>query len=189
MEPKNRTEKRNGNKNLSRDDTSHVIVNPIGNQDLLDDPRRRRRKRFSFEEKKNILEALNKYPQDVICEKYELSDRTLRKWKAEKEIIIEEGNKANTKKLKKKSTAEEMDDAIYQWLVETQDQGIPISGPMIRRQALIVKENHPKNDQFKASEGWLSGFKRRNKISSLKIAGKNSWIQSKTFLEHKKKKE
>ncbi|XP_046598070.1 jerky protein homolog-like isoform X1 [Neodiprion lecontei] len=167
IEPK----KKKNTTNFSSDLTPDLLVDAIGNQDLLDDPPRKKRKRFSFEEKKNILEAMTRYSAVVICKKYELSDRTLRKWKSEKEKIIQEAKKTNCKKLKKKSNVTEMDDAMFQWLVEVQDKGIPISGPMIRRQALIAKAHHPKNDQFRASEGWLSRFKKRKNIRCLKITG------------------
>ena len=175
MELQHRTKKRKHTESFSLEVTPDLIVNSIGSQNFPDDHRRKTRKRFSFEEKKNILEEMNQYSPDVIREKYELSDRTLRKWKSQKEDIIQEAAKNNCKQLKKKTNAEEMDSAMFQWLVETQEKGIPISGPMVRQQALILNQNlHLKDDKFKASEGWLSGFKERIKIRSSQITGKNS---------------
>lgn len=82
-----------------------------------------------------------------IRKKYNVSDRALRKWKTEKDKI-ETVNNTNLQKAKRMTYNKEMADDLFQWLLETQQCGIPVSGPMIKQQAIITG-NVNKNLYFK----------------------------------------
>lgn len=132
---------------------------------------RKRRKRFSYKEKSQILNELKLKSKEEIREKYNISERALRMWVSEKEIIEEAAKNSKLNKYKKKSYNHEMDDCLFDWLLKTQQSGIPVSGPMLKNQALIVNKNLQKLPKFVASEDCLSGWKVRKNIRCLKITG------------------
>jgi hypothetical protein len=72
----------------------------------------------------------------------------------------------------KKATDSSLDDALYLWFTQKRSQGIPVSGPILMAKALeLNKELHPGDQNFKASQGWLSKFQSRHGIRQLAIQG------------------
>lgn len=62
------------------------------------------------------------------------------------------------------SENDEINTLTWQWFCRMRTSAISISGPMIQAQALHYAKELGK-DQFKASNGWLDSFKKRNSIS------------------------
>ncbi|UYV77601.1 hypothetical protein LAZ67_15001684 [Cordylochernes scorpioides] len=64
----------------------------------------------------------------------------------------------------------DLDKCVLKWFKQARDKKIPVSGPLIRIKAEQFATEMGKTD-FKASSGWLDGFKERNKISFKTICG------------------
>ena len=172
MESEDRSKEQEPIKNIFNV-TPESIKNSNNEANSPEEPAKKKRKRFSFEEKKKILEELNTTSPESICEKYQFSERALRKWRSEKARIRKIAKNSYFKNLKKKTDTQEMDDAMYEWFCKNSKSGISISGSVVRRQALIVDKTLHKYKKFKASEGWLSGWKKRRKMRGLKITGES----------------
>jgi len=122
------------------------------------------------------VEILNKCDMEsdplVICQKYKISDRTLRDWKKNKNEIIEIAKHDTLKNVKKlSSSCNNLDDALFIWVVEAQQKGLPISGPILRQKALNLNRELGGSSNFKASEGWLHKWKCRKNVRTLRITG------------------
>jgi hypothetical protein len=52
---------------------------------------------------------------------------------------------------------EEIDEVVWEWVMNARSKDIHISGPMVQSEALTVARSLG-NDQFKASTGWLDSF-------------------------------
>uniref|UniRef100_A0A1B6KQS9 HTH CENPB-type domain-containing protein n=1 Tax=Graphocephala atropunctata TaxID=36148 RepID=A0A1B6KQS9_9HEMI len=68
-----------------------------------------------------------------------------------------------------------VDNCVLKWFKQARDKKIPLSGPLIRAKAeQFAKELGKKN--FKASTGWLDGFKDRNKITFKAVCGESGAV-------------
>ena len=172
MEPSRRKRKRKHHKDFSLDfNHAELERSPSENQEQLDTPPKKKLKSFTYGEKRKILDELNEIPLEIICEKYDLSDRTLRYWKSRKEKIFENAKNINVRNAKRIRDPQERDNQLLQWLIKNQNDGVPISGPILKKQALIENKSLFGPSNFKASEGWLSGWKKRKNIRCVKITG------------------
>lgn len=68
-----------------------------------------------------------------------------------------------------------LDNCVLKWFKQARDKKIPLSGPLIRAKAeQFAKELGKEN--FKASTGWLDGFKDRNKITFKAVCGESGAV-------------
>ena len=62
----------------------------------------------------------------------------------------------------RRNSFEEVSDMVWQWYkAECELTNEPVTGPMIQAKAMAVTQELGLYDEFKASNGWLEGFKRR----------------------------
>ncbi|XP_033222475.1 tigger transposable element-derived protein 2-like [Belonocnema kinseyi] len=59
-----------------------------------------------------------------------------------------------------------LDAAVFEWYKQARDSGDPLSGPIIQEKARSLNEQLHGPQSFKASNGWLEGFRRRYGIWS-----------------------
>lgn len=80
---------------------------------------------------------------------------------------------SGVKKLKmmKKATNNQVNEALYLWFTQRREQGLPISGPLLKEKALHFNKEIGADGQFKASEGWLESWKNRYGVRKLQISG------------------
>ncbi|UYV82713.1 hypothetical protein LAZ67_22000657 [Cordylochernes scorpioides] len=69
----------------------------------------------------------------------------------------------------------DLDKCVLKWFKQARDKKIPVSGHLIRSKAEQFATEMGKTD-FKASSGWLDGFKERNKISFKTICGESGAV-------------
>ena len=62
------------------------------------------------------------------------------------------------------------DDAVHEWYSLARQQLVPVSGPMLQSEALLLAKELG-NKSFKASNGWLQSFKQRHNIIQLVVSG------------------
>jgi len=92
-----------------------------------------------------------------------------------KEKIVkafEGGNNPSTQKLKS-SGHENLDQATYKWFVKMREEGLPISGPVIKEKAAKYAVELGIDD-FKASNGWFDRWKGWHEIAFKTVSGKPS---------------
>ena len=61
--------------------------------------------------------------------------------------------------------------AVYKWYCLARQRNIPVSGPMLQEEALHIAKCLNSDSTFKASNGWLESFKKRNNIKQMSISG------------------
>ncbi|XP_033215996.1 tigger transposable element-derived protein 2-like [Belonocnema kinseyi] len=132
-------------------------------------PKEIKRQRLSFKEQYELVSLVKAgtTKQDII-RKYGISEATY------KRVLSREAdlnNKVNdfeylNKKTSKTSSDVVLDAAVFDWFKQASERGDPISGPIIQEKARILNEELNGSRTFKASNGWLNGFKRRYGIQS-----------------------
>ncbi|XP_043266524.1 jerky protein homolog-like [Venturia canescens] len=146
-----------------------------------------KRNRYTFEEKKKILEESKKSTSQEICAKYALNDSILRRWKSNQNVIENAAKSSNTKILKKINKSNDLDAKLFTWLADCRRKGIPVSGPMLCQQALVINSRVGGSNSFKASHGWLAKWKKRNPVKNLKITGEKLSADEETANRYKQK--
>ena len=83
------------------------------------------------------------------------------------------------RKRHRNSSVQDVDEAMYKWFCLARQRSVPISGPMIQEEARLVAEEmgHP---GFKASNGWLSTFKKRHNIRQFTVSGEAADVEQET---------
>lgn len=65
----------------------------------------------------------------------------------------------------------QVEDALYAWFIQERNRHSPISGEILKEKAKFFYNRIMKNDDFRASDGWLDKFKRRFGIRLLTFTG------------------
>ncbi|XP_072905188.1 prostatic acid phosphatase-like isoform X3 [Hemitrygon akajei] len=134
----------------------------------------RKRKSFSVRDKLHRLDAIKTKSQTQVAGDLRVPESTLRGWKSHKEkfcalickVEEEAGPKARHLKTAKGVS---LDDSLYEWFVQVHSEGLPISSPILKVQAKkFDKQINGETSQFKASNGWLTRFKRHYGITFLR---------------------
>ena len=88
----------------------------------------------------------------------------IQRWfKEEMSVLKSRGQRRHKKgQGRKLSYPPEKEEELLQWLLEQRDGGVPISTKMLQKKALSIVK--PYNPAFKASEGWVSKFKKRTNL-------------------------
>ena len=74
---------------------------------------------------------------------------------------------------------DDVDSTLYDWYCLARQRLVPVTGPMLQEEALIIARSLGIND-FKASNGWLQRFKDRNNIKQLVVSGESGDVNQET---------
>ncbi|XP_071081459.1 tigger transposable element derived 5-like [Haliotis cracherodii] len=67
-----------------------------------------------------------------------------------------------------------LDKALFEWFTQSRHECIPLSGEILKVQAKkMSRKINGDNDTFKASDGWLWRFQRRQGIKSITVSGES----------------
>nr|KAG5695298.1 hypothetical protein BaRGS_028233 [Batillaria attramentaria] len=84
-----------------------------------------------------------------------------------------ENNAPRSRKRKLRKTGNEaVNDKCWDWCLDAVARQVPISGPMIQEKALQIARVMG-NEEFKASNGWLESFLKRNNLTLGKHRGES----------------
>lgn len=140
----------------------------------------KKRKVLSFEDKLAIVNAVSagEKKKDVAA-RFNIPASSLSTiLSSEKSIrsAVESGTSAKKKRLKT-STFADVDKAVFTWFLDTRARNVPISGAILQQKAkdFACILGH---DDFKASNGWLQGFKSRNGVVGKLISGESASADS-----------
>ena len=133
-----------------------------------------KRKAVSLETKVAIIHASEKGQKQVdICKDYSLSKSTVATIVSNKSKILKvfEENKVKPERKKiRGSNFNQVEEALHTWYRQMRAKNLPVSGPTLIEKATKFA-NELNVEDFKASQGWLDNFKKRNNISSKVMAG------------------
>ncbi|VVC38403.1 Hypothetical protein CINCED_3A007896 [Cinara cedri] len=124
-------------------------------------------KTLTYEEKAAAIQEVENglKTKSLIAKEFGIPLNTLSTYLKNKETIL--CNLATSYKRGRKRVREpenpDVDECVYKWFKQTRDKEIPLSGLLIREKAeefALKLEKH----NFKATNGWLNGFKERNGI-------------------------
>ena len=90
-----------------------------------------------------------------------------------------EMNAPATRKRSRGPQYENVDSAVYDWYALAQQRLVPVTGPMLQEETLIIASRLGIDD-FKASNGWLQKFKDRNNIKQLVVSGESGDVSEET---------
>ena len=138
-----------------------------------------KRKQFTVKDKLDAISQLNKgASRATICHDLGLAESTLRGWIKDEANLrkfvseCEETEGLNRKKARLPQHVE-LDRSLFMWFVHQRDQGIPLSGPILKAQAEKLSKDLGGDDDFTATEGWLSRWKKRHGISQVTVSGES----------------
>ena len=102
----------------------------------------------------------------LIAKKYGISPSTLSTFIKNKDQIAEDfaNTTSPSRKRARKPAIPEVDEAVLLWFTEARSNDAKLDGIMIRTKAEEFAKMLGKPD-FKASDGWLTNWKRRNNIT------------------------
>lgn len=152
---------------------------------------KRKRCSLSVAEKRKIINYVNENPlmkKIDIAKKFEIPSSTLATILKSKERFSEEsGFRANSKRLKLCEYTD-VEKCLLTWLKQCRDKNVAIGGPILQEKAqqFAVELGHA---EFRASNGWLHNFKKRNEIIFRKICGESAEVNEEVCDEWRNKLE
>ncbi|KAK9744784.1 CENP-B N-terminal DNA-binding domain [Popillia japonica] len=139
---------------------------------------KRKRVVLSLADKIKIIDYLDKGVNgSLLAQKYGIGLSTLSDIRKNSSSIMmfasDMDRKAGCQSRKTMKTAKnrDLESAVYEWFVQYRGQGQRVTGPMICEKALELNSQLKLADDFRATSGWLSNFKRRHGIKNLEIYG------------------
>ncbi|KFD54085.1 hypothetical protein M513_05104 [Trichuris suis] len=121
---------------------------------------RRKRVVLSLEEKKEILQALERGVSGrSISEKYGIGTATVSDIKRKGRTILDYSEKwaqeggCSNRKMMRTPKLEEVKEALHVWFVQKRGAGIPMTGPLLCEKALEFNWRLGADPDFKASHG------------------------------------
>lgn len=150
---------------------------------------KRKRCALSVEVKRKIIKSVEDNPtkkKTEIAKDFGIPPSTLATILKSKEKF-EEGSGLSLKSKKLKSCEfKDLEECVLKWLKQCRDKNVPIGGPILQEKAQqFAVELGYKN--FRASNGWLQNFKKRNELIFRKICGESASVDDGVCLEWKDK--
>ncbi|XP_043476223.1 jerky protein homolog-like isoform X1 [Leptopilina heterotoma] len=104
----------------------------------------------------------------AIAEQFNVSRKTISRMHNSKNNWTQKLEKTKDlpsfEKRKRVPTTRDLDESLYDWCKQKRMAGETISGTVLKEKGLLVNEIVNGKSDFKASDGWLSRFKRRYQI-------------------------
>lgn len=145
---------------------------------------RKRKISLSFKDKAIILKLLDdklKKQKDIAAE-YGISDTTISNWKKNKDQIFKMADLKLAKAKSKVTNGKhpELENAVLEFMRIIRDHRFPINAYVIKEKAkeIAISLNI---DDFKASDGWYTGFKNRHDLVLKKTVGHEDRIEPNTI--------
>lgn len=135
-----------------------------------------KRRFLCLEDRIKILELLDAgEPACNVADRFKISPSAISHIKKKKEKILRSKTTiaaCNGNLRKRRCTQIEenpLEKAVYEWLVQQTAMGMPVRGLPIKKQALLFNKMLGGPESFKASDGWLTKFKKRHGVKSFSL--------------------
>lgn len=121
----------------------------------------------------NRFKALPPLSQREAAEKLGISRGFLQNLLKNEAAICAEDQGSSAAKRKRAGKDQDVEDALYEWFKFARSKNVPVNGPIIMQKAnnIAVDAGH---DDFKATDGWFSRWKKRYGITFTTLKGKVS---------------
>ncbi|XP_046661293.1 tigger transposable element-derived protein 4-like [Homalodisca vitripennis] len=144
-----------------------------------------KRKTLSYQDKVKLIETVdagNKKKSDIAKE-FGIPANTLSTILKNREKYERQGTSC---KRIKGPEFKDVDESVYQWLKQCRDKNLPVSGPILKEKAAQFAAQLNKPD-FRASNGWLQNFKKRNEVIFKKVTGESASVDDNVCTEWSQK--
>ena len=113
------------------------------------------------------MEVAKKKSIAAAAREFGVDRKRIREWVKQESQLSEfkKEGKSKSKRLKgggRKANDEDMEEVLFDWVVDLRRRNLRVSRTMIIRQAKALSTAH---ESFKASIGWLNGFLKRKILS------------------------
>ena len=132
---------------------------------------------LTLSQKISIIEksGLPGFDRKKIAEKYGVSKPTIASILKNKKSLLDHFDKqmsspANKKKTMRKGKLHEVEQGVHNWIMERFEQGIPVSGEMMKQKAAEISINLGETSH-NFSNGWMEKFKQRFNLDYKKFCG------------------
>lgn len=133
---------------------------------------KRKHNTISIQDKVEVLEKLDRgVPVRQLCEMYGIGKTTVVDIKKQREKILKFYTNSDSKKqmsmrkTMKDSKSTEHDRVMIEWFRQQRNEGVDLSGRMMKCQAKLFHEELKLEHKCDYSDGWLNRFKKRHGIS------------------------
>ena len=133
-----------------------------------------KKRSFTMSQKNEAIEYAEKESNRAAAKKYKVDGKRIREWRKSKESIKKLKNKHKGQGRQRldgggrKVTDEKLDEIILEWIHNRRANGLRVSRKLIMVKAKYLYDERcqeGEQDLFKASDGWLQKFMRRNGLS------------------------
>ncbi|EJT98667.1 hypothetical protein DACRYDRAFT_118476 [Dacryopinax primogenitus] len=124
--------------------------------------------------RKEMLEFAEKHPkmtQTDIGIRFEVERSTVSKTLKNRSSILRELEDGRVGPKNRPTKYPDVEEQMSPWVARLTEQNVSISDAMIREKALQIAETLGHTPRFKASVGWVSGFKNRHQIRKGVVGG------------------
>lgn len=106
--------------------------------------------------------------------------------KRKRELLDEYEGNVNTQLKRQRRTTDndEINELVYKWFLDATSRHVNVSGPLLKEKALKFAEDLAVTS-FKASNGWLDSFLRRNNIVFKKQSGERAEVNAEVVSDWK----
>uniref|UniRef100_A0A8D0D2D7 HTH CENPB-type domain-containing protein n=1 Tax=Sander lucioperca TaxID=283035 RepID=A0A8D0D2D7_SANLU len=110
------------------------------------------------------------------AKKFGVTECNVRRWRAQKERLKNTNSQRKAFRGPQSGKFAELDDRIYEYVIEKRQDAMPITREIIRLRALeLAKELNIPTNEFKASTGWCTRMMRRKGLT-LRLHLLCTWI-------------
>ncbi|XP_039275806.1 tigger transposable element-derived protein 6-like [Nilaparvata lugens] len=148
-----------------------------------------KRKSLSVDFKRKVLKFIEENPHKKkvdIAKEFNIPPTTLSTILRNKNRYEDEGGLSGQCKRAKPAELQDVETAVMLWLKQCRDKNVSISGPILQEKAQQFAEQLGHNS-FRASNGWLDCFKKRNEVTFKKVCGESGSVDDAVCAEWKKK--
>lgn len=150
---------------------------------------KRRRCALTVEVKRKIIKCVEDNPtkkKQDIAKEFNIPQSTLSTVLKNKAKFEEESDLSAKTKKSKSCELKDVEECVLKWLKNCRDKNVPIGGPILQEKAqqFAVQLGHA---NFRASNGWLQNFKKRNELVFRKVCGESASVDDSVCTEWKEK--
>ena len=151
-----------------------VSNNSVPEEDITQSHKGSKVKSYTMEFKLAAIQKAEQFSIRHAAEFFHVDRKRIRKWRKDKDKIVQMSNQVAGKKRKaldgagRNPKSEEMEDIVFEWVTDRRSKRLRVSRKLVMKKAKIIYdelEGTDKAEKFEATKGWLEKFMRRTGLS------------------------